>query len=253
MDREGKQLEEVERELGNLPKVEAPVNFEQMVRTQIAAGRPADSMGRAQLLLALKFALPTLLLMVFGAILIFSGMKEPNDQAIAPIDEHQLRPDSPLTSEISVNNETVAASTNGNLRTSNINARANSANAPVEPSVGIQSVDLGVQPAPTPIYPEGLDRNMKKMPPPNAAPGKIDPAAILSILGLQLSCSPQGCNVTQAAEAGVGAKAGIKAGDVIEQLNGKNLNDPEAFAGRLILKSLTVRRGGKVLQINLQN
>lgn len=249
MDREGKQLEQVERELGSLPKVEAPVNFEQMVRTQIAEGRPVESTGRAQFLLALKFALPTILLMVFGAILIFSGMKEPNDQAIAPIDEHQLRPDSPLSADT----DKLTAGANNATRNLNANTKANAseirAQMPGEEQGG-GSVNLAVKPEAPPVYPDGLDPNARRPDPKNVPPGQIQPSAILSMLGLKISCASAGCSIAQLVEGSTGARAGLKVGDVIEKINDVPLSS-DSFEGSVDIRTITVRRGGRPVRVDL--
>jgi membrane-associated protease RseP (regulator of RpoE activity) len=248
MDREGKQLEQVERELGSLPKVEAPVNFEQMVRTQIAEGRPAESTGRAQFMLALKFALPTLVLMVFGAILIFSGMKAPSDQAVAPVDERQLRPDSPLSADT----EAMTAGANNATRNLNVNTKANSleirAQMPGEDQGG-GSVNLAVKPE-SPVYPDGLDPNARRPEPRNVPPGRVQPSAILSMLGLKINCESAGCSIAQLVEGSPGAKAGLKVGDVIEKINDTPLSS-DSFVGSVDIQTITVRRGGRQVRVQL--
>lgn len=248
MDREGKQLEQVERELGNLPKVEAPVNFEQMVRTQIAEGRPADSTRRAQLLLALKFALPTLLLMIFGAILIFSGMKGPNDQAVAPVDERQLRPDSPLSADA----DTSPSGANNASRNLNVNkANASETKAQVTgDDQGGGSVNLAVKPEAPPVYPDGLDPNARRPEPKSVAPGRVQPSAILSMLGLKISCESAGCSIAQLVEGSAGARAGLKVGDVIEKINDDPLSS-DSFVGSVDIRTITVRRNGRQVRVDL--
>lgn len=255
MDREDKQSEQLEQEIGSLPRVEAPVNFEQMVRTRIAEGRPQESSGRAQFMLVLKFALPTLLLMVFGAFLIFSGTKPPSDQAVAPIDEQPLRPDSPLTSHIS-GSRTVAEVTDPAMRDINANSKANASNlrggTPSDERGG-GSVDLGVKGAPETIYPDGLDPRARKLDPKEVPTSRIPPSAILSMLSMQVNCSASFCTVAQVSEGGPADRYGVKTGDVIEQINGIDVDDPNAFSGHVSLKSLTVRRAGKQVRISLQN
>lgn len=250
MNREGKQLEQVKRELGALPKVEAPVNFEQMVRTKIAEGRPVESTGRAQLMLALKFALPTIVLMLFGAFIIFSGMKAPSYTAVAPVDERPLRPESPLSSDAGPTNQLTASANNSRETNANLKVVQPAVNGVTTDTPGGGSADSAVKGAQD-IRPEGMDGVVTKIDPQNVPASRIEPATLLSMLAIQTSCNASSCSVSSVIETGAGARSGLKVGDVIEEINGQRFDDPEALKGRVIMRTLTVRRGGSKLTINL--
>ena len=82
-------LENVEREeqvtalLRTLKPVEAPANFEANVRSRIVDGEERSMFANPGILLGLKFALPLVVLLVFGAFL-FSISNSKIDEAMVP-------------------------------------------------------------------------------------------------------------------------------------------------------------------------
>lgn len=241
-----KQEEEISTILGSLRRIEAPENFEGVVRTRIAETRPARALTRPALLLGLKFAFPLLLLLMLGAFLILSN-DTPIDQAAVP------QPDnSPV--EIA---EIDAPSVLDTGMAKNMNARR-------EPTPGTRdqksarivdpqmSEDQALTPDNSTVFPKGVDpRNAvptNRKPPGN---GVIPPTSILSMIGIASSCSPRGCLAGEVRPDSIAERSGVRSGDLIEAIDDRAIGSASQLTGSVSVSSLRILRDGRRITLRL--
>jgi len=74
---------------------------------------------------------------------------------------------------------------------------------------------------------------------------------VLEILGIAADFSDEGWKVRSVVENGVASRAGIRAGDVIEAIDGQTIKGDTLRRGSA--KTFTVRRDGKQISLNLTN
>jgi membrane-associated protease RseP (regulator of RpoE activity) len=77
-------------------------------------------------------------------------------------------------------------------------------------------------------------------------------ADVLKMLGISASCSARGCRVNSVSPNGVASNSGVRAGDVIEAVDGIALNGATTFSGQFSAAALRVRRNGAAMPIALR-
>jgi hypothetical protein len=235
--------ETISRLLGSLPTAEAPENFEAMVRSQIADRRPAESSGRPVLWLALKFALPMLLLVFLGAFLIVSDDSSLDTGMVPPVDSSSV-PSMDLDEKVPSNDVAVnSRNESGRPQPVNRNAEVPKTTPPSE--VKALSQDD------TTRFPPGVDPRNATKTNKRPSPGRISPISILSFIGITSACSPVSCQVRALQAGGLADRAGVRVGDVVEAIDQRPIDSTHLFSGEVAVRTLRIRRDGKQLTISL--
>ena len=263
MQREGENLgsansdDDVSKLLNSLERIDAPDDFERHVRRRIAANEKPARFDRAVLLLGLKFAAPMLLLALVGAFLIYFNNKTPDvtqlPQVIDPFTTNKKdvptgANDSGAVASIREGNPSAINGHNSSSgSTPLVNRNTNSETS--RPG----SEERAVEQANKPIYPPGMNPNQKIVPPTNTSGGSISPDTILSILGIKSTCSRTSCKVVGVQSQGVGEKAGLLVGDVIEAIDDRPIGSTRTSSGAINVSSLRVNRDGKIVTISLNS
>ena len=248
---------DLETALNTLGRVEAPLNFEAMVRSRITEGR-ADS-PQAGWMLGLKFALPTIALLLLGAFFLFPGGSGLNERAVMPVNaqtetgaDSRIFPDAPgPVTEATKGKEALSARAANGQQNSNLSLTGSKPLSVGEPGGGSRDEAIG-QPAPT-IYPKGIDPS-KRIGPQSIKPptGNGIPAeTVLAMLGIRSECKENGCEAAAIAKQSIAETAGVKLNDLIEAIDEKPVKAGTVFEGTLSVKRLRVLRGGKRITIAL--
>jgi len=245
MEELNKKDEKLSQSLGSLPLVAAPDGFEGAVRSRIAERRSAASHSRPTLLLALKFALPLLLLVFLGAFLIVSNDATDLTEMVPPIAgsnneiaEFDDEPGGELASS--------TINSNGISRPSTAVNRNGSPPATESPI----STDSALSQDDTTRFPPGVDPRNARItnvkPPPS---GSVSPISLLSVIGIAGGCSPVSCTVTAVKEDSPAERAGVRVGDVIETIGDRPIDSFRNAA--ITVDRLGIVRDGKRITISL--
>ena len=238
--------EEVTRILAGLRAVEAPENFEGSVRARIAERRTVRSATRPSLLLAAKFAIPMLLLMLLGAFLIVSDDRALNTEMVPAIADEAVEAANLGDVQVAAPRSAGTPFADTVVAESAINRNARTTRP--DPQGGSQ--DMALSQDDTTVFPDGVDpRNAKitNAKPPNA--GGISPLSILSFIGISGGCTPVSCKVNSVRPASLSAKAGIQSGDVVMAIDDRSIDSFRDSRGAVTVRSLTVVRNGETQKI----
>ena len=269
MDERGAPDNEVTALLGSLPRVAAPGNFEFGVRAKIAERRSTDA--RSSLLRHLKIAAPPALLLVVTGLVFFYDVSPP--QELPSIVESAERPRFPVqepppaesTRETvstdldpsmsqPVRTETRAASRRytGRERTSGRAFSGRDDQTRIDDGTG-GYIDRTVRPANVIMAPGFEAMNPNRSANANIAGGVGEPVRnVLGILGVDVEFAAGEYKVSSVAEKSIGARAGVKAGDVIETIDGRAVHQETKLRGEGP-KNFVVRRGGKRVNLKVGN
>ena len=245
----------ISRLLSALPRAEAPGDFEYRVKSGIARSRPTRSgWFSPQLVTA---AGVVLLIVAIGSGVYFYRSVPANaiDQAAATAvpaesDRAVLANVQPVTDR-ELPPQTVAINTPGEQSRTAPPGQRDSAQPPV--TFGRTVTDSAAAPS-TRVYPKGLERDAKvPVRPRDFQRVRVFTAAeILEQLGAGTTISNAGVTVGSVKENSVAAKAGLKDGDVIEAIDRKPVGVKTTFPGQFSGRSITVRRDGKSVDIDLK-
>lgn len=252
--------------LGGLNRVEAPKNFAFGVQARIANAKPEDFRANSWLTV-LRYAAPLALVLIVTGAFVIRGLYSVNDNSVPPVAEIQIPQSLPLvTSAIPPTNEVavrVPDPTGGSIANSNAaspdanNLAANPRRSPLErrtrdprdEGVGSRDSTLG---APLPFFqPPGAQSNTLQKPGEMGGRGQIAIRGILEIAGIRADFGNQGWKVRSVDANSVAERSGVKAGDLIEAINGLPVTDGTQFSGIFIGKNVQVKRDGKTVQIDL--
>ncbi len=251
--RREEQEEKIASLLGGLDRVDAPHGFESRVMRRIAEGEPAAEMHRPVLLLVLKFAAPAAMLVLMGMLFVFFGDREVSNALVPPVQE-PIEVVKPSATEAPVPNDPTLASTSPAEPRP---AAQQSANSPARPrpisSPRIMSEDFAVQGPGETIRPPGLDPRPRNIAPSSAMPnaGGVPVNEIFSFIGVNASCSNDGCRVTSVSPGSFAQRTGLTAGDRIVSIDGRAINASTTFTGMTSFKTFQVNRGGRTLNLSL--
>jgi len=243
--------------LSALPRVEAPANFEFLVKARIAEG----AAPRASLVPFLKLAAPLSLVLVVALFLIFYSGRVPQDDDVsvreatpsAPIVE--VAPAEPMTvsgprisDPIAVSPERVSSEPE---RSGPVRRTTNS--APANRSHG-GSVDRTLESA-NMIMPPGFESVNPRNRNSNANIGGtgVPVRDVLDTLGVSGDFLNGGWKVRSAAPNSLAQRAGVRSGDVIEAIDGQPLMESTTFKGQFSPKTLRVRRNDNTLTLRISN
>jgi S1-C subfamily serine protease len=220
--------ERVSRLLGSLPSVEAPESFEAMVRSQIAGRQTTKTSERPIFWLALKFAVPMLLLVFLGAFLIVSDDRSSNAELVPPVDSPGVA-SADLTVKEPSTDQLAANSRNGSTRPPQVDRNGDQKRpAPSSEEKALSQDD-------TTMFPPGVD--------PRRISGKVSAPVVLRMLGIEASCSGVGCRVSSILMNSIASRVGLEPGDIIEAVDDKRINGASTIDGSV--SSLRIVRGGK--------
>jgi membrane-associated protease RseP (regulator of RpoE activity) len=257
--------------LGGLDRVEVPKDFDFQLNARIARGRPSN--GLVRLFPSMQFVLPLALIVFVISVVALSGLfytnrspVEPvaiNDVAVpnesnkqiyaAPAEEIIVGKNEVPPSETESGNSSLAANkltgvtkkideTNRNLRT-----------APPNPTPDVDegggSRDSAVRSTPPLIQPE-FDSNRKVEGP--AIPRTATVTKLGEVWNL-IGITVDGFKVTGVGKSSVAERSGVKIGDVIQAIDGKNITTDSISDEQINVRSITVVRKGAKQEIPLKN
>ena len=262
MQREENDLEtskegEVSELLGSMERVEAPVGFERRVLDRIASADKPAGLDRTMLLLGLKFSVPAVVLIVLGVFLVYFNAKTPDTAQLPEVidtftENTGQMPQSPAsnTTTVSGTSQTELAAaenrTNSNAERPGANRNANGQRT------GGGSEDMAVSPSGDPLYPPGINPNIRLSPETAPTQGSIAPSSILAILGIKSACSSVGCRVTGVQANSIGSRAGIMTGDLVEAIDDRPIDSNHTFSGSVNVRMLRINRDGKTITVELK-
>ncbi|MEP6944508.1 MAG: PDZ domain-containing protein [Acidobacteriota bacterium] len=254
--------DQVRQLLGTLPRVAAPSDFDFRLRSRIAKGRPAQRSG-FRLPAAVTYAMGLgVVLVVFGLIgaaWMYSGTTgavpavATSSPVSAAVPERVEQVEVPVQMNRAVQNVEIAAKRPETVALPKP-TRAGTAIAAPSPennsSTGILP-DAALKTARS-IYPKGINPNAGNIAPDaNVALGRpIETKEVLSRLGIHAAFSGGGLRVQSVAAGSSAEKGGMKAGDIIQAINGDPVTVRSSFTDRFSAKSLRVVREGQTIKIN---
>jgi hypothetical protein len=244
--------------LGGLKRVEAPGDFDFRVKARIASGRPIDR-SAPWLPAAARLAMPLALLLVIGGFFGYNALYPTSNVAIAPVVEMQsalpipdrkpAQPAPALSNEVVAKvNETKPAVTDSTIAAIPTEKRT-VVTEPANKQPGGGSVDRASSIAKT-VPPKDSDTNRTVLPKDKNESSGVSARDILSRIGVGVDPSWKVGSVKQNSMAD---RSGLKAGDVVEAIDGQNVNDETTFENKSTGKSVRVRRGGASVQIDLKH
>lgn len=245
--------EKVAAMLGTLKRVDAPADFDFRVRARIAQGRPAEA--RVSWFPAFaRVAAPAVMLAAVGGYFGYNALydtgtvnvpvvADSGPVAIAPLvvptsNEVALTP--AATTELAVKlpvniDETIAAAPKKDTATAAVKK-------PETPEGG--SVDMALREANRPGNVLSTGNSSPVIP-----TSTLSVREVFSAMGIRASLSASGWRVSSA--SGRAAAAGLKAGDIIETVNGKAVGANTVFDEKFSGSTLRIKRDGATIQISL--
>ena len=245
--------------LGALPRVDAPANFEFGVKARIAT---QQSRPQSSLLPFLKIAAPLTLVVLVAAFIVLYGVMpggetgQPNVVASTPAVEKELPRSEPVPAPsvaeslppLIEGGTDVATSTPQRRRA---NARIATTPKDIAPPVtnggSVDRTQIVANLVTPPGIPAIHGRNA------NASASDIPAEEVLEMLGMKVELVKGVFVVRSVTENGVGTRAGVKANDVVEAINDQKLSEGSKLKGSFSGRSLSIRRDGKPLKLNLKN
>ena len=250
-------FEEVGELLSTLKRVEPPGDFDIRVRGRIAKGRPAET--RRWPMAVARIGVPAAVLIALGGYFGWTNLSEPvNVPVVADMQPVQVQTQTlpvPIPERSAVLPEQFIASREPGKNVAPVPAGpevrppVNSARTPDDEGGG--SVDFSF-PTARRRLPRGLDPDRLITNTNISGSTRQSAVEVLRMLGVSASCSMSGCRVNSVSQNGVAGNSGLKAGDVIESIDGTRLNSATTFGGQFSAASVRVRRDGSALTISLR-
>ncbi|MDQ3221489.1 MAG: PDZ domain-containing protein [Acidobacteriota bacterium] len=272
--------QKVAQMLGNLRAVDAPKDFDFRLKARIANSTPSHYKPKP-LLPILRYAVPLVLVLSIGGMFVLnnsngiennalvSGISQPPALIVNPAEaqpptvnnaEKQLEftGEIPAIENSGTNKRQLAVGVNAvpkailARRTGNSSQGGSFNRRPRSPQGG--SVDIALKKANPTIYPRGLDPNISINP--EKAPGfdntsKFTVRDILSAIGIEADFGEDAWTVTSLKKGSLAERAGILKGDLIEAIDDRPIGVNAVFTGSVGAKTVTVRRLGRVILLNL--
>lgn len=255
--------------LGGLRRVEAPGDFEFRVKARIAKGAPSES-GPAPLFGKFKYFAPLALAMIVAGFIGFSDLMSPrvnNETTLA----NAPRAASPSANDQSENfvstapavvpGPAAAASVPARqdreeIASAGHNRKSNRRPSAISENTGGGSKTSTGRSVKVLINPRGMDPtplNTSQKPSEVEGTPKTSVRELLSLLGVDAEPAANGWMVKSSKSNGAAERSGVKAGDVIEAIDDRQIDANSVFTGNFGVKSLKVLREGKSLVILLLN
>jgi len=269
--------QKVAQMLGSLRIVDAPKDFDFRLKARIANSSPADYKPKT-LLPILRYAVPLSLMLLIGAMFVLNksngtgnnsslaGVSQPvgsmDSVEATPSDVNNVdssasgetpRLDSfevdkrQLVIDINVKPKEITAGRTGNSSTkSPFNRRLRT------PEGG--SIDQALTESNKTIFPRGINPNVPvnpEKPPEFDNTKQFTVREILSAIGIEADFGENAWTVTSLKKGSLSERAGILKGDLIEAIDGQPIGVNAVFTGSVGAKTVTVRRNGRIMQLNL--
>lgn len=255
--------------LSTLKRVDPPGDFDFKVRARIAKGRPATAMG-SWLPASVRLAIPLGLMLLVGGYAAFDAIYSPESVNVPVVAEIPAADPPPMSfapvieqpipvieQPVLTSNQTVAAvtdvksrETRQNRRTARTAVKRTSTTAPAtEPGGG--SVDIAGREGKTISRPIDPNANIPAKPE-LASASQISAKDALEKIGVSATFSGGGWKVEAVAAGSTAGRAGVKAGDTIEALNGKPLAEKATVDSGSAAKGVRVRRDGRTIIVGLR-
>lgn len=272
--------------IGDLKRVDAPKDFDFRLKARIANAKLSDFQPR--FLPVFRYVLPLSIILVIFAFVVVNGLYFPDNLTVSQITEdvpqiksEQINPPripsvtAPIVDfdTVSKDEETVAEKPPAKLETAKIEQDIKlSANKPqfiavkspttvpkknqivkeVKNDNGGGSRDIASS-SPKNILPTGININST---PENLTNDEIkqplNNQEILSQIGIEAIFTDVGWMVRSIKKDSLAERIGMKAGDLVEAINGKKLTDKLVDSEAIEVKTLTILRGGKMIEITPQ-
>lgn len=260
----------------SLPSVDAPADFNFRVRSRLASSRASDfrpAWWRSLRFVAPAFAAVLVLTLVLASQNFFITTAPQDLEQLAVIEKTDEEPNliAPDTQAKSVEVNIAAPNTNyvdADFDTSSNAANANvltektplpviagdqktvkSDNAPENEDAGGSRV-FGLDKAPSPLLPEGLRGESANQTLPEdlvRSNGSQNVRSSLSVLGVETASENGGLRVVSVALGSIADRSGVKTGDLIQAIDGKNPLT-NSFTS---ISNLTVQRGMQKLTLRI--
>jgi len=244
--------------IAGLRRVEAPGDFDFGVRARIAQGRPSTVLG-SWLPASVKLALPLALVLVIGGYVGFNAIYSPGNINVPVVADGQpsiaqpvaVSESQPVAAEPVVERAEVRPEQTEVRPTTNQPVRETAAPEIESSQPEGGSVDFGAT-VPRKIYPRGFDPNVRVTANSRPVERSLGARDIFNIIGIDASYSDGGWKVRSVSAGNLAGRSGVRAGDVIEAVNGQVLGENTAFGSTFSGSSVRVRRDGAILTINLR-
>lgn len=252
--------------LGNLKRIDAPKNFNYRLKARIANARP-ENFRPAAFSPILRYVMPLGLFLVVGGALMWNGgfnIDSDNVPSVAEsvqpfVQPAETRPESNITrsGEIGTAVPQTADSSQPQIELAAVRKARTSSGKVVRISAtsGTSSVDRNLKEAPKTILRRGLDPEsvtVNNTAPDSGIPRQFTAGEVLSTIGIESKFENKGWKVGSIAKGSLAESSGIRAGDLIEAMDGEALGDKKAFTGVFNAKKIKVVRDSKGLEINLK-
>jgi hypothetical protein len=273
-DLPGSDEQKIAEMLSGLKRVEAPKDFDFKLKARIAQANPGVY-RKTRLFPVLRFAMPLGLFLAVGAgILINSSYSDSTSPQIAA----DAPPAASIVSESPVpargQEEVASSASSGAELPTNVQApvagqqiasgaaaqrgtlqRPAAAGRTTAPAPAGFSTDRGVNPAPTPIVPP----EFRQAPPANSSvrpkdmPVKpLGAREALASIGIEADVEENAFKVKTVKNGTLAGQMGVKPGDKLESIDGKEINDKTVFEdGSFRVKSIRVKRAGSAVQLEV--
>ena len=260
-----------------LPRVDAPVNFDFRVKARIANSKSTDF--QARFFPVLRYVMPLGIIILLLGIIAFNANYFSGDNAAPQIAKFvpptSIEKETTASNPSFTNRNILPVVGNENLVASQSNAnavfvkgtqerqiakvdskkkqRTETLKKKTEENDGMMSRDSTLSKAKVTL-PPGLDSNRRIEIAPNPGNTKSFTAEeILPFLGIETVLQNENRTVKSIKQNSLAGRSDVKVGDVIEAIDGKKISG-EPFSGRTIeVKTLTVLRGAKKIEIALPN
>lgn len=247
--------------LRGLEKIDAPEDFAFRVKARIVAGRPARSGGGV--FAFLKYAAPVAALVLFGAFIFVQTNLIYDTAAVPPVAANEIAfPADPTAGEAAEPDFAAKETSDEIISNSNApetaveTARANSKPAPVRQDDDADggSYDSASSDPRDSIMPRGIPNPLAASTPRvNMEKGSFKVADVLSQIGIAAKQSASGdWSATDVKSGSMAERAGVKKGDVIQEIGDTHIKGRTEITGRFSAKSITVVRGGAVSVLKLR-
>jgi len=259
-----------------LPRVDAPVNFDFRVKARIANSKSTDFQSR--FFPVLRYVMPLGIIVLLLGLIAFNTNYFSGDnatQVAVTVPPRSIEKETTASNPSFTNQNILPTNRNENLVASRSNAnpvfvkdtqetqiatvnskkrqRTETPKKKTEENDGMMSRDSTLSKAKVTL-PPGLDPNRRIEIAPNPGNTKSFAAEeILPFLGIEIVLQNENRTVKSIKQNSLAERSGVKVGDAIEAIDGKKISG-EPLSGRTIeVKTLTVLRGAKKIEIALPN
>lgn len=256
--------------IDGLNPVSAPKDFDFHVKARIAQGRPAEDF-QPRFLPVLRYVLPLSVIVLIVGLIAFNTLYFSNSPSEAALADNQQKPSL-------IENQTAAAEP---LPVTDSQLSANTSEANTQPLIIKKRPELLAIKAPqkdegipvrnkvkkvqdnshlisvtSPVIfnpPNVSPDETKELPPVNSTVAAITLEDVAKFMGIETAYENGKRRVKSIDSGSPAERAGVKVGDVIDEINGRKISGEDVRFKAIEAKSLTVIRASERIEINLQN